>query len=86
MPTLEELKTYLRIDGSEDDSILTLLLAAAGEYLKNAGVPDSNVTSASYKLAIMLYVALHYENRDPSVKLERFSFALESIILQLKVG
>lgn len=86
MPTLDELKTYLRIDGSEDDSVLALLLEAAVEYLKNAGVHDTNIESASYKLAVMLYVALHYENRDPAVKIERFSFALESIILQLKVG
>jgi hypothetical protein len=33
---------------------------------------------------VMLYVALHYENRDPSAKMDKFNFALESIILQLK--
>ncbi|MBN6186408.1 phage gp6-like head-tail connector protein [Aneurinibacillus sp. BA2021] len=82
MPTLEELKTYLRIDGSEDDVVLTLLLSAAKEYLFHAGVPESN--SALYKLAIMMYVALHYENRDPSMKVEKFNFALESMIWQLK--
>lgn len=79
---LEELKGYLRIDGSEDDTVLTLLVEAAKEYLANAGVKED--TSSLYKLAIMLYVALHYENRDPSVKIEKFNFALESIILQLK--
>jgi hypothetical protein len=35
---------------------------------------------------VMLYVALHYENRDPAQKIERFSYALESIILQLKTS
>lgn len=79
---LEELKGYLRIDGSEDDIVLTLLVEAAKEYLVNAGVKED--TSSLYKLAVMLYVALHYENRDPSVKIEKFNFALESIILQLK--
>jgi uncharacterized phage protein (predicted DNA packaging) len=80
--TLDEVKNYLRIDGSEDDGILTLLVDGAKEYLKNAGVPESD--SALYKLAIMLYVALHYENRDPSVKIDRLNFAFESIVLQLK--
>ncbi|MCP1355464.1 head-tail connector protein [Aneurinibacillus migulanus] len=79
---LDGLKTYLRIDGSEDDVVLTLLIDAAKEYLSNAGVPESE--SKLYKIAIMLYVALHYENRDPSMKIEKFNFALESIILQLK--
>lgn len=79
---LKELKGYLRIDGSEDDMVLTLLVEAAKEYLANAGVKED--ASSLYKLAIMLYVALHYENRDPSIKIEKFNFALESIILQLK--
>ncbi|PRX39517.1 putative phage protein (predicted DNA packaging) [Planifilum fimeticola] len=80
--SLDELKKYLRIDGSEDDDILTLLVEGAKEYLANAGVPESN--SNLYKLAVMLYCALHYENRDPAVRIDRFNFALESIILQLK--
>lgn len=79
---LGDLKTYLRIDGSEDDVVLTLLIDAAKEYLSNAGVPESE--GKLYKVAVMLYVALHYENRDPSMKIEKFNFALESIILQLK--
>jgi len=80
--SLEELKKYLRIDGSEDDDILTLLIDGAREYLKNAGVPESE--SKLYKLAVMLYVSLHYENRDPSVKIDKLNFAFESIVLQLK--
>jgi uncharacterized phage protein (predicted DNA packaging) len=80
--TLDELKNFLRIDGGEDDPLLTLLIDGAKEYLDNAGVEESD--SRLYKLAVMLYVGLHYENRDPSVKMEKFSYSLESIILQLK--
>lgn len=80
--TLDELKNYLRIDESEDDSILTFLMDGAKEYLKNAGVLESD--SSLYKLAVMLYVALHYENRDPSTKIDKLNFAFESIVLQLK--
>jgi uncharacterized phage protein (predicted DNA packaging) len=79
---LDEVKNWLRIDGSEDDMLLTLLIDGAKEYLTNAGVPESD--SALYKLAVMLYVALHYENRDPSAKMDKMNFAFESIVLQLK--
>lgn len=80
--SLRELKGYLRIDGSEDDSNLALFVEAAKEYLTNAGVEEQD--GARYKLAVMLYVSLHYENRDPSIKLEKLNFSLESLILQLK--
>ena len=80
--SLEELKKFLRIDGSEDDDILTLLVNAAKEALKKAGVPESD--SDLYKLAVMLYVVLYYENRDPSTKMDKLNFAFESIVLQLK--
>lgn len=86
MPTLTELKTYLRIDGSEDDDILALLLAAATEYLSDAGVPVESETKAKYKLAVMLLVALNYENRNPAAGIEKMSLSLESVILQLKTG
>ncbi|MEC0248893.1 head-tail connector protein [Paenibacillus chitinolyticus] len=80
--TLDELKKYLRIDGSEDDDILAFLVLAAKEYLLNAGIPESN--QARYKLAVMVYVALYYENRDPSMKIDKLNVTLESLILQLK--
>jgi uncharacterized phage protein (predicted DNA packaging) len=82
--TLDELKNYLRIDGDEDDGLLGLLIDGAKEYLTHAGVRESN--QALYKLAMMLYVALHYENRDPGVKIDRFNCALEGVILQLRGG
>lgn len=84
MPNLGEVKTYLRIDGSEDDDILTLLIQAAEEYLANAGVPETEKSSAKYKLAVMLHTAMNYENRNPAVKMQDFNKAFESIIWQLK--
>ena len=80
--TLETLKKYLRVDGSEDDEILTLLIDASKEYLTGSGVRESN--TALYKLAVMMHVALNYENRNPAIKIESINFALQSIILQIK--
>ncbi|WP_416729204.1 head-tail connector protein [Fictibacillus sp. JL2B1089] len=80
--TLDELKNWLRIDGSEDDGLLTLLISAAKEDLKDSGVPESN--KPHYKLAVMLYVSLHYENRDPSSKIEKLNKPYQDLILKLK--
>lgn len=79
--TLDELKTYLRIDGGEDDDFLALLMDSAREFLVNAGVLESD--SKLYKLAVMLYVAMQYEHRDAGEAVQ-LSPALQSIILQLK--
>lgn len=82
MPDLSEVKEYLRIDGEEDDALISLLIKAAIEFLSNAGVAEQE--SALYKVAVMLYVTLQYENRDPGQKIEKFNTAFQSIILQLK--
>lgn len=36
---LTAVKSYCRIDGSEEDALLLELIAAAREYLDGAGVP-----------------------------------------------
>lgn len=79
---LKEIKGYLRIDNDYEDELLKMLRAAAEDYMTNAGiVADDNPL---YRLAIMLYVAAQYENRDGSQKSDGFSHSLQSIILQLK--
>ncbi|PLR93195.1 head-tail connector protein [Bacillus sp. T33-2] len=80
------LKSYLRIDGSEDDSILALLVEAAKKDLRDSGVMDpiAETPDERYDLAVMLFVALHYENRDPSIKIDKLNAAYQSIILKLK--
>ncbi|WP_339273632.1 head-tail connector protein [Paenibacillus sp. FSL W8-0426] len=80
--SLDELKKYLRIDGSEDDDILALLVEASKEFMAGAGVKEAN--TALYKLAVMMHVALNYENRNPAIKIESINYALQSIILQIK--
>lgn len=85
---IETVKKYLRIDGSEDDDILTLLISAAEDDLADAGVakPIKNEKNERYNLAIMLFVSLHYENRDPSMKIEKLNAAYQNLILKLKLG
>lgn len=83
---LTTLKNYLRIDGSEDDQILTLLVGVAKKDLKDSGVaePAAGSPDERYDLLVMLNVALHYENRDPSIKIEKLNYAYENLILKMK--
>lgn len=82
-----ELKTALRIDGSEDDEVLALLLNAAKAYLSGAGVPEDKITSENlglYKQSIILYIGVEYEYEERKIaKLER---AFQRILLQLRAG
>ncbi|MDX2330482.1 phage gp6-like head-tail connector protein [Sinorhizobium medicae] len=83
MNDLSLLKTYLRIDGSEEDNILALFVSSAKEFLSNAGVKELLVSDQSlYELAIMLFVKKEYARDEKEVDL--ISKSLNSIILQLK--
>lgn len=83
---LDGVKQRLKIDGSEENDFLTLLIDGAKEHLKNAGVPiptDGN-EGALYKQAIQIHVLLNYENYDTSLNVDKLNKALNSIILQLR--
>ncbi len=80
---LEELKLFLRIDETEDDTFIQGLQLAAEEYLTNAGVVK-DYTKELYKLAIKLLAGHWYSNREVTGKADKLAFSLETIILQLK--
>lgn len=83
--SLDLLKTYLRIDGSEDDNILALYVSAAKEYLSNAGVNEpSGANRSLYDLGVMLYVKKEYAREDKEIEL--ITKSLTSITLQLKAS
>lgn len=82
---LEELKDFLRIDGNEEDNILSSFYKSAKQYLLNAGIKE-NESNELYKLAVNMLVCGWYENRNPTDpgSNNTQSFALRSIITQLK--
>jgi uncharacterized phage protein (predicted DNA packaging) len=96
---LEVIKEYLRIDGDEENTFLSLLLVSAKTYLKNAGVSEpSDLTvpttgddpNALYKLVLMMMITHWYENRmvvtaaTARAGQAPIPYGVESIILQLK--
>jgi uncharacterized phage protein (predicted DNA packaging) len=82
---VEEVKQYLRIDGSEDDVILASFIAAAKSFVKNATGVEVVETNELHKLAVKLLVANYYENRLPvgDEKSVPLPYSLESILFQI---
>lgn len=64
LPTLEEVKAYLRIDSEEEDILLAGLLFAAKEHCENylqAGLPSEVPTPV--KQALLILIGHFYEQR-----------------------
>lgn len=98
-PFLDELKDYLRIDGDDENSSLSLFLQSAISFLGSAGVKkptdpfekvDGEDKYSQYRLAVQMLATHWYENRiviTPTLaKVEQtpIPYGLESMILQLK--
>lgn len=84
--SLNEVKTWLRVDGDDEDTIITTLISAAEEYLKKATGIEFNSGNPLAKLYCFVLCADWYENRDlighqPSQKVR---FTCQSIMTQLR--
>jgi uncharacterized phage protein (predicted DNA packaging) len=81
---LDELKLFIKNDGTDEDTLINALQVAAESYLSNAGV-IMDYTNELYKLAIKLLVSNWYENRTASSEkaLSKIPFGLDTIIVQL---
>ncbi|WP_026664841.1 head-tail connector protein [Butyrivibrio sp. FC2001] len=67
MVTLEEAKTYLRVDTSDDDELITGLIDSAREIVKDTGrLSDEELDGlgAKVRLAMLYTVAYLYEHRE----------------------
>lgn len=85
LPTLEEVKDYLKIDTDEEDAQIEEFIDAAVEDLEDSGIKDQS--TKSYGVAIKLLVANYYEERKPQVVgtiTTNLEFSLQRIILRLK--
>lgn len=81
MMTLDELKTYLRVDTDAEDDLLQALQHTAEEYLTEAGVPMDY--SPRYSLAVKGLVLHYYDHRDDDAPIGQ---GLRLLINQLKFG
>lgn len=84
--TLEEAKTWLRVDGDDENNLIETLIGAAETYLHNATEVEFDETNQLAKLFCLVLCADWYENRDligqqPSDKVR---FTIQSILAQLQ--
>lgn len=68
MPTLSEIKNYLRIDFDDDDNLLAVLSKTAEEYLKSAINQNYDASSERAKMLALVVIAELYENRELTPK------------------
>jgi uncharacterized phage protein (predicted DNA packaging) len=84
MVSLEDAKTFLRVDGPDDDALIQSLIDASVEYLANAAAANIDTSSKLYDLAQKILITHWYENREPVGKADKLPFSLDSMILQLR--
>lgn len=82
----EEVKKYLYIDGSHQDDVIEELIKSAEIELYLSGVDEFNPADKQYplyRLAIMIIVARHFEDRS---SMEKPGVNLDYIISKLAVS
>jgi uncharacterized phage protein (predicted DNA packaging) len=85
--SLEEVKTWLRVDFADDDALLTTLINAAELYLKNATGVEFDDTNSLAKLFCMTLISDWYENREMIGKAtDQTRPIIQSILTQLTYG
>ena len=83
---LEDIKLYLRIDDSTEDSLLEMLEKFSREEIKNStGVPfNEEGNSETYKLAQLIIISDRYENRGSSDMEFKVNNILSCLFTKLK--
>ncbi len=83
--SLEEAKTYLRVDSSEEDDLIKSLIDAAEIYLKNATGRSFDDSNHIARLFCLTLVTDWYENRGLVVGKvgEEIRPVIESLLAQL---
>lgn len=64
MVTLEEAKVYLRVDRSEEDELITRLIASAERLCLDTLRKEEPEETAAFKMAVLFSVAYLYEHRE----------------------
>lgn len=82
---LDAVKAYMRVDGTDDDTIITALYEAAALYLANAGVGRPADDTALYDLALWSLTLYYYDHRDAVGNESGIPNGLRPILNQLKL-
>lgn len=84
---LSEVKNYLRVDFSDDDNLITALMAAANDYLKDSIGATYDNTSERAKTLSLIVISDLYDNRGISDKASgNVRRLIEDFTLQMRLG
>jgi len=83
-PELEACKAYMRVDGTDDDALIGVLMGAAKDYLAGAGIDEPETDSPLYTLAVQSLTLHYYDHRDAVGGEAALPTGLRPIINQLK--
>lgn len=83
---LAAVKRYMRVDGDENDVVISALYEAAVLYLRDAGIEEPAEGSALYDLATWGLTLHYYDHRDAVGTEASFPTGLRPIITQLKLA
>ncbi|MBP1967980.1 putative phage protein (predicted DNA packaging) [Virgibacillus natechei] len=81
---LELAKEYIRIDGSDEDLTIQMLIDTAKQYIKSATNVDFTENNHAYKMVVLLLVVRWYENRGME-QADELDFTLSSMLLQIEL-
>ena len=85
MLTLNEVKSYLRVDFNDDDALITKIMRVADEYLPEA-IGNYNRNSERADMLALIVIADLYEKRELSPKVSaNTSKLVQSFTLQLQL-
>lgn len=84
--SLEEVKTYCRIDGDLEDGLLRSLLQAAKDYLTGAGIDEPEDDVPLYGLCVKALVLDYYDRRGLTQRPDPYEVpGVRNAINQLKL-
>lgn len=86
--TILNLKDYCRVEGTEEDAIFTIILAACKQYiLSQTGLTELQIDEKEdLTIALMVLADEMYENRNYTVKDNKVNLVVDSIINQYRVN
>lgn len=84
---LEYLKQYLRVDGAEDDALLSIILDASKAFVENFTGQDFNYlnSKADVTIALLSLCCDLYENREYAVKDSNVNRIVKTILDMHKI-
>ena len=85
---LEDIKEYLRVDGDDEDNLISMMMEAGKEYIRSA-VGEYDDTDKTANILLAAIVQNMYDNRElmqsEQQTKKRIEYTFQSMILQLRL-